>query len=494
MALKLRRGIEAERLGITPAEGELLYVTDHVSQEVSPLWVGDGTTVGGNPVSVSNVISVNGKDGALTLNTDDIDEGLTPTNLWFTNDRAKDAAGAALTGGTHTGVSFTYDTEAKTISAAISAAGIVNSGQAYELGFYSENGSTISSTGAGLTWNNVTSVLNAKDGTLRVESENGARTAIVVDGSHNDDANTSLSVRRSRGTLLAPTAVQPGDVLTSIFIQGHDGTNYVNSASISVRATGTVSTNTVPSTITILSTGEDGVLSPRVRITDQSRVVIGPLAEGETGSGRIEIRQVVSSNPTAGGEAVLAMRNTFSDAFPAQIALAKVRGTPQAPLAVQQADNIGEIRMFGFDGTSNVASSIIRGFVSGPVSTGKVPGGISFGVVNPAGVMTITTRINSTSMTHVGDIVVTDGTVTATEFISTGTGTPALESATNLDLSAATAVRIIGGGTFRLPQLTTAQRDDIARVPANGDMIYNTTDNKVQAYQNGAWINLDGTV
>jgi hypothetical protein len=97
-------------------------------------------------------------------------------------------------------------------------------------------------------------------------------------------------------------------------------------------------------------------------------------------------------------------------------------------------------------------------------------------------------------MTHVGDIVVTDGTVTATEFISTGTGTPALESATNLDLSAATAVRIIGGGTFRLPQLTTAQRDDIARVPANGDMIYNTTDNKVQAYQNGAWINLDGTV
>lgn len=37
------------------------------------------------------VTSVNGETGAVVLTTDDIDEGITPTNLWFTDQRAKDA-------------------------------------------------------------------------------------------------------------------------------------------------------------------------------------------------------------------------------------------------------------------------------------------------------------------------------------------------------------------------------------------------------------------
>jgi hypothetical protein len=47
MALQLRRGTNAERLLITPVQGEIIYVTDHVSAGVSPIWIGDGTTVGG---------------------------------------------------------------------------------------------------------------------------------------------------------------------------------------------------------------------------------------------------------------------------------------------------------------------------------------------------------------------------------------------------------------------------------------------------------------
>ena len=38
------------------------------------------------------VDSVNGQTGVVTLVTDDINEGVTPTNLWFTEQRAKDAA------------------------------------------------------------------------------------------------------------------------------------------------------------------------------------------------------------------------------------------------------------------------------------------------------------------------------------------------------------------------------------------------------------------
>ena len=82
----------------------------------------------------------------------------------------------------------------------------------------------------------------------------------------------------------------------------------------------------------------------------------------------------------------------------------------------------------------------------------------------------------------------TTGNVTAGNFIGDGAGTPTLSSATNLDLSAVSAVRVIGGGTFRLPSLTTAQIANT--IAANGDMIYNSSVNKFQGYENGAWANI----
>ena len=45
MALRLRRGTNAERLTITPVESELIYATD-----TKELWIGDGVTVGGNKI------------------------------------------------------------------------------------------------------------------------------------------------------------------------------------------------------------------------------------------------------------------------------------------------------------------------------------------------------------------------------------------------------------------------------------------------------------
>jgi hypothetical protein len=84
------------------------------------------------------------------------------------------------------------------------------------------------------------------------------------------------------------------------------------------------------------------------------------------------------------------------------------------------------------------------------------------------------------------------GNVTAGNFIGNvvgaGAGTPTISSTTNLDLSAASAVRVIGGGTFRLPNLTTAQIANV--IAANGDMIYNSSVNKFQGYENGAWANI----
>ena len=48
MALRLRRGTEAERITITPQAGELIYVLD-----TKKVYVGDGLTPGGNPIDTN---------------------------------------------------------------------------------------------------------------------------------------------------------------------------------------------------------------------------------------------------------------------------------------------------------------------------------------------------------------------------------------------------------------------------------------------------------
>lgn len=40
-----------------------------------------------------------------------------------------------------------------------------------------------------------------------------------------------------------------------------------------------------------------------------------------------------------------------------------------------------------------------------------------------------------------------------------------------------------------VPRLTTAERNALQNV-INGQLIYNTTTNKFQGYENGAWVNL----
>lgn len=78
MALRLRRGLNSERLNMIPEEGEIIYVTDYTVAEVSPLWVGDGTTTGGvaagattldelQDVQIAGVGGVNLADGQVLI-------------------------------------------------------------------------------------------------------------------------------------------------------------------------------------------------------------------------------------------------------------------------------------------------------------------------------------------------------------------------------------------------------------------------------------------
>ena len=89
------------------------------------------------------------------------------------------------------------------------------------------------------------------------------------------------------------------------------------------------------------------------------------------------------------------------------------------------------------------------------------------------------------------DLTVENDLIVNGDIATTSTGTPEVFSETEILLTAADRVSVTQS-PFRLASFTTAERDELTA--ANGDLIYNTTDNKLQGYQNGTWINIDGTV
>lgn len=93
---------------------------------------------------------------------------------------------------------------------------------------------------------------------------------------------------------------------------------------------------------------------------------------------------------------------------------------------------------------------------------------------------TVTARGSTTSTA-----VTFNGGITASNIAATGVGTPGITSSSSIELSSADGVRVTGGGPFRLPNFTNAQRDALGA--SNGDMIYNTDNNRPEMYVNGAW-------
>ena len=80
----------------------------------------------------------------------------------------------------------------------------------------------------------------------------------------------------------------------------------------------------------------------------------------------------------------------------------------------------------------------------------------------------------------------------ATNITATGSGTQTISAGANIELDATNRV-LVTDTPFRLANLTTVERDAIAS-PVNGDIIYNTTDNKFQGYATSAWEDLQGSV
>jgi hypothetical protein len=136
MPLQIRRGTDAERIAMTQklTPGELLWVTD-----AKKLYVGDGTTA----------------------------SSILPPVTGFNAEDAQDAAGLMLQAGPHTGITFTYDDFAGTLSAAVSLSDYNGTIKASSF-----NGSVVA--------NDSTLIINGETGTVLAERVSGTFTGSVV--------------------------------------------------------------------------------------------------------------------------------------------------------------------------------------------------------------------------------------------------------------------------------------------------------------------------
>jgi predicted acyltransferase (DUF342 family) len=155
-------------------------------------------------------------------------------------------------------------------------------------------------------------------------------------------------------------------------------------------------------------------------------------------------------------------------------------------LSVTGAVNAGTLSL-----TGNVTSSINgSGFITSALGflgvSLLVSGNVTGGNVSTGGQISAIGNISAGNIYTPGAITAS-GNVVAANFVGGGAGTPQLISNTSLVLGAATVVQVTGS-PFRLASFTTTQRNALTAV--NGDLIYNSTLNKFQGYENGAWANI----
>jgi hypothetical protein len=395
MGLQLRRGTSSTLTSITPAQGELVYTTD-----TKRVFVGDGSTAGGNPVSP--VTTVAGRTGAVSLSTDDIAEGINLGKQYFTATRASDAVGAMLAAGTLNGLTVSYNSTTHAIT--ISAVGSISSGTTNSLAYWASNGTTLSPSSS-LIWDEVGNALTNINGVVTIVANNGNRNTLIQSTYNNIAYGQNYTgFHRARGTNITPLPVQGNDGIHAINFNGWDGTQFSPAVSIAASVSpGTVSTGIVQGTFLVSTTNASGINDIRLRIDGNGVTSLGPINAGDTGTGTLRITQTVSS--TTGS--TTRMFNYYSDASGVLHSFYKARGTFSAPTTVLTNDQIAFIRASGYDGTANRVAGSIQIFADGVVGTGYVPGRIEFYTANAAGTSVLAARIDSTqTFTHSGNVVV----------------------------------------------------------------------------------------
>ena len=150
------------------------------------------------------------------------------------------------------------------------------------------------------------------------------------------------------------------------------------------------------------------------------------------------------------------------------------------------------VKFIGGSGIST--SSDVEGNITITLTGGANTGDVNFsGTTIDSGdssAITFTPAVLMNSdLTVENDLTVNNDINVKGSLNTVGSGTPEIFSDNEIELNAGTRIQATTG-PFQMLTVTTVQRD--ALTPANGDIIYNTTDNAFQGRANGSWTSLSG--
>lgn len=424
MALRLRRGLESQRTSIVPETGELLYVTDHIATGASPLWVGDGTTAGGNSVSgiapgianslarytgtSANVVPTENITWNETTNTFQVSSGSIsitagngPRNLLNLNTFSNTVRGNSLTLSRARG-----NESAPSPLLSVDAIGTINF-SAYDgvstnakvsiTGFVGTTvvagGSTLAAsyggkTGTGpfyVTFNIPTQGSAPATGKQYVISGNGNT---LYNGSYPSTASTTSSITLAYGA-------DPGTF--------GSGLTEIKAAPITSSALIATTNTSNGNSIKAFKLYQDGHLTIGPNYDDlwaNTGTVVDPIWNGQ-----LSVISTVTSSSNIARISSVTLKSYFDGVTGQYLAMQRYRGTVTTPAAVQQNDQIYNLNFSGYDGIGTVRSSNIRALVDGPVSTNVVPGAILFTTANASGVQTLALKLTSSQEIQVGGTI-----------------------------------------------------------------------------------------
>lgn len=387
MALQVRRGTNAERLQITPAEGELIYTID-----TKQLYVGDGITAGGNASIAGTIDSLLADStpqlgGTLDLNNNDI------TGTGNIN-----------------------------ITGTINATGNINLGDGA--------GGDIITLGGDIAGDLVPDTSDTRNIGSQTRQWNEAWIGQL-------NVNSQVSAERFEGDLIARDS-------TLVF---NSQTGALAAEQLTGTATITVVGNVTGNVVGNTTGYHTGDVSGSVFADDSTLIVDG-----------------ISSAITASTLNTQTINNTGAEiAFKKEANVSIANFTRVNPAAHTASDSIGRFRFSTIDSTTNTSK-----FHASLTQTGE-------------------------NLLYLPSF---DGTLQYDDYfkvhhsgkvaINTGQAQLVAEPTATLDVGG--NIKINGAHELLLGNMTTVERD--ALTAANGMIVYNTTDNKFQGYENGSWVNL----
>ena len=465
MALRLRRGTDAERLLVTPIEGELVYTTD-----TKKIFVGDGSTIGGTIVAGLNSVVADTSPqlgGNLDINSKNI-----------------------------TGIgNITID-------------GTITAPQ-FEGNILADDST--------LVFNSATQKLAIVDLDISGDIDLTESTNKLDIYSNHASTSSSIVLNRSKGTKAAPTALIDNDNIFSVNFVGYDGSNYVGGSSIVSDVDGTVSSATLPSDLSFNVTGISGSQITPLKISSSGIVTFSVndvnvernlrLDSVGNSSNSRAIQRYRSRGNLATPLANNQNDQVYEDRYyaydgSAYKLVARTQGMVGAS-AVSPGIMSGRYRIRVTD-SAGVEQTLVdvRGYDNRVRVYGdfNVPSAKStFGDIELFQNKITATASNQDleiSTSGTGDVVVSGG-LRADGIKLEGNTLKTVDSNAPLELSASgtgivSATNLTAVNYMQLPvYANNAARDSAVASPNAGMMVFNTTGTKFQGYTGATWVDLN---